>query len=313
MNLRLLEVFCRVYKERSFSRAATELGLTQPTVSVHIKDLEDELGTPVFNRLGREIEPTEAGRFLYEQARPLVALKRNVTQKMAAFLNRVEGLLVVGASSVPGEFLLPGIVTAFHAEYPAVRARLRISDTADTLESLRQGDIEIGVVGAAQQDDDLLFESFAADELVLITAGTGVWKSRSEISLQELREIPLVVREPGSGTRTSLERALASRKTQLDEMKIAAELGSTGAIKEAVKQGQCVSFVSKLALAAELEAGTLRIARVPQLGTIARTYHTVFSRRRTLSPISRAFLDYVRRTSSGRPQVAPAARRATRR
>jgi DNA-binding transcriptional LysR family regulator len=310
MNLRLLEIFCRVYKERSFSRAATELGLTQPTVSVHIKDLEDSLGTPVFNRLGREIEPTEAGRFLYEHARPLVSLKRNLTEKMTAFLNRVEGLLIVGASSVPGEFLLPGIMTAFHAEHPAVRVRLRISDTGDTIDDIRHGDIEIGVVGGASQDDDLLFESFASDELVLVTPTTGAWKNRSEVSLRELHELPLVVREPGSGTRTSLEKTLASRKVQLTELNIAAELGSTGAIKEAVKRGNCVSFVSKLALTAEIEAGTLRIARVPEFGTIARTYHTVFSRRRVLSPISRAFLDYLRRKPSvtARPAAAPARR-----
>ncbi|HVZ35404.1 MAG TPA: selenium metabolism-associated LysR family transcriptional regulator, partial [Polyangiaceae bacterium] len=302
MNLRLLEIFCRVYKERSFSRAATELGLTQPTVSVHIKDLEDSLGTPVFNRLGREIEPTEAGRYLYEHSRPLLSLKRNVADKMTAFLNRVEGVLVVGASSVPGEFLLPAVLTAFHAEHPAVRVRLRISDTAETIEDLRHGDIEVGVVGATQQDDDLLFESFAFDELVLVTPASDAWRARSEISLKELKELPLVVREPGSGTRGSLERALARTKTPFDELNVIAELGSTGAIKEAVKHGNCVSFISKLAIGAELESGTLRIARVPDLGSIERVYHTVFSRRRVLSPMSRAFLDYLRRSAAPRPR-----------
>jgi DNA-binding transcriptional LysR family regulator len=315
MNLRLLEIFCRVYKERSFSRAATELGLTQPTVSVHIKDLEDSLGTPVFNRLGREIEPTEAGRYLYEHARSLVTLKRNLTDKMTAFLNRVEGLLVVGASSVPGEFLLPGIMTAFHAEHPGVRVRLRISDTAETIEDLRHGDIEVGVVGAAQQDEDLLFESFASDELVLITPGGAAWRGRSEISLRELQELPLVLREPGSDTRNTLERALARARMQMDQLKVAAELGSTGAIKEAVKHGQCVSFVSRLTVGAELESGSLRIARIPELGSIERTYHVVFSRRRVLSPISRAFLDYVRQKAAARPRspVVSSRRKASRR
>jgi DNA-binding transcriptional LysR family regulator len=99
---------------------------------------------------------------------------------------------------------------------------------------------------------------------------------------------------------------------QLAELSIAAELGSTGAIKEAVKGGGCVSFISRLALAAELESGTLAIARVPELGTIARTYHTVFSRRRVISPISRAFLDYLRKTASARPRAtASATRRAS--
>jgi DNA-binding transcriptional LysR family regulator len=308
MDLRLLEIFCRVYKERSFSRAAVELGLTQPTVSVHIKDLEESLGAPVFNRLGREIEPTEAGRFLYEQARPLVALKRNLAGKMTSFLNRVEGLLVVGASSVPGEYLLPGIMTGFHAEHPAVRVRLRISDSTKTLEDLRQGDIEIGVVGSVVQNDDLLAESFATDELVLVTPTTGAWKNRNEISLRELQELPLVIREAGSGTRTALVLARLARKTKLSDLNVVAELGSTGAIKEAVKQGCGVSFISKLALNSDLQSGALRIARVPEFGSIARTYNTVFSRRRVLSPISHAFLDYLRRSAPAAPKGAVAAR-----
>jgi DNA-binding transcriptional LysR family regulator len=313
MDLRLLEIFCRVFKERSFSRAAVELGLTQPTVSVHIKDLEESLGTPLFNRLGREIEPTEAGKFLYEQARPLFALKRNLTEKLTSFLDRVEGLLVVGASSVPGEYLLPRIVTGFHALHPRVRVRLRISDSTKTTEDLRQGDIELGVVGAQVQYDDVAAELFAKDELVLVTPATAAWQKRSEISLRELQELPLVIREAGSGTRVSLERALAARKIKLSDLNVVAELGRTGAIKEAVKQGCGVSFVSRLALTSEIQDGTLRIARVPEFGILARTYDIVLSRRRVLSPVARAFLEYLRSSAVLAAGRAPAARGAAKR
>jgi DNA-binding transcriptional LysR family regulator len=312
MDLRQFEVFCRVYKERSFSRAARELGLTQPTVSAHIKELEESLGTPVFNRLGREIQPTEAGRFLYEHAKSILSLKRNVMQKMAGFLNRVEGTLTVGASSVPGEYLLPGLVTGFHSRHPGVRARLRITDTAETVDCLRHGQIELGVVGATVSEEDVVFEPFVDDSLVLAVPATPQWKGRAQVTLRELRELPLLVRESGSGTRTVLEQALAKRNMKLSDMNVAAELGSLGAIREAVKHGHGVSFLSDLAIAAECKAGTLQVARVRELGVIRRTYYTVVSHRRVLSPLTRAFLDYLRQAPTvTRAAASPRRRPAT--
>src|SRR5580698_9608584 len=115
MDLIQLEVFCSVFKERSFSRAAEALGLTQPTISIRIKEFEESLGTPLFNRLGRAIEPTSAGKFLYEQALPLLAQRSQLSGKMTSFLNRVEGPVAVGTSSALGEHLLPGILMAFQA------------------------------------------------------------------------------------------------------------------------------------------------------------------------------------------------------
>jgi DNA-binding transcriptional LysR family regulator len=212
----------------------------------------------------------------------------------------------VGASSIPGDYLLPVLITRFHAEHPGVRARLRISDSADTIEDLRRGDIELGVVGATISDPTLVFEPFASDQLVLVLPGTDEWKTRTEVTLRELRELPLVVREPGSGTRNSLERALARARLGLADLNVIAELGSTGSIKEAVKQGCGVSFVSELATVADRAAGTMRLARVRELGEIPRKYHTVVSKGRALSPLVRAFLDFLPRTvARARPAARP--------
>lgn len=293
MDLRLLEIFCRVYRARSFSRAARELGLTQPTISVHIRDLEDTFGTPLFHRLGRQIEPTEAGGFLYEHGKALVSLKRHVSEQMAQFLNRVEGDLVVGASSVPGEYLLPGMLAGFQVRHPGVRPRLRISDTAATLEDLRQGDIELGVVGTAVADNDLVFAPLAKDTLVLVVPAARPWNRRTEVSLREMVRLPMLLREVGSGTRTVLERALGARGLTLGDCRVAAELHSTTAIKQALKEGHGISFISALAVASERAAGTLRVARVRGLGRIHRTYFTVVRRKRVLSPVVRAFLEYL--------------------
>ena len=296
MDLRLLEIFCRVYGERSFSRAAKDLNLTQPTISAHVKELEEAIGTPLFNRLGREIQPTEAGRHLYEYAQEIVTLKRSIAERMATFLGRVEGVLTVGASSVPGECLLPRLMTGFHAEHPSVRTRLRISDSGETLDDLRHGDIELAVVGSSASDSDLHFEPFASDRLVLAVPATATWTHKPRVTLRQLCSLPLLVRESGSGTRTALETALAAKKISLEDMNVAAELGSLGAIKEAVRQGYGVSFVSELAIRPVLEAGLMRTTRVDGLGTITRTYYTAVNGRRSLSPLTRAFLEYLRST-----------------
>jgi DNA-binding transcriptional LysR family regulator len=186
MDLRLVEIFCRVYEERSFSRAARVLDLTQPTISTHIKDFEAALGTPLFNRLGREIQPTEAGTFLYRHAKSILSFKRTLVTRMEQFLNRIEGDLVVGASSVPGEYLLPGLLVGFRARHPGVLPRLRISDTVATLEDLRRGDIPLGVVGNTVDDGDLVFQRFAADALVLAAPATGPLAAARSVSVKQL-------------------------------------------------------------------------------------------------------------------------------
>lgn len=297
MDFRLIEIFCRVYEERSFSRAARGLELTQPTVSTHVKELEESVGITLFNRLGRGIEPTEAGRFLYARAQPILDLTRAMSEQMAAFLNRVEGVLTIGASSVPGEYLLPGLVAGFHARHADVRVRLQISDTARTIDDVRRGQIELGVVGSTAADEDLAFEAFARDELVLaLPAGAG-WPRSPHLSMRQVRSLPMLVREPGSATRTEFERALAKRKLAPGDFNIAAELGSVGAIKEAVRAGHGVSFVSMVTVAADVAHGTLRIARLRELGPVRRSYYTVSSRRRVLAPATRAFLGYIRQHS----------------
>lgn len=299
MDLHHLEVFCRVFEERSFSAAARQLELSQPTVSIHVKTLEEELGVPLFNRLGREVEPTDAGQLLYSRARRLLELRREVLVSFQGFRDRLEGDLEIGASTIPGEYLLPPILGRFHASHPQVHLRLLIKDTGRIVEDVEAGRVQLGAVGARLERSDLEFRELARDRLVLVGAPGSPWARRGSMSLEELARAPLLLREEGSGTRMRLERWLGEQGIDFSKLRVVAELGSTAAIKEAVKGGLGVSFVSDLAVRSEAETGLLRELSLAGLEPVERRFFLVADRRRARSPLTAAFLEFLETAPAG--------------
>jgi len=225
LDLRLLGIFCAVYEERSFSRAA-RLYITRPTVSGHIKALEERLGARLFDRLGREIRPTAVGDVLYEQARGLPALRRAIAERVGQFLGRLEGESRLGVSAIPGEYLLPAILRRFQQAHPRVRATVIIADTERISEEVERGRVELGIVGARREHRNLGFQAFATDRVILVAPRDRRWAHVRTLSLAELRDMPLLIRERGSGTRAVLERALSERGYRLSDFTIVAELGA---------------------------------------------------------------------------------------
>ena len=297
MDLRLVEIFCRVYEEKSFSRAAESLGLTQPTISGHVKALEESLETTLLDRLGRTIAPTAAGRVLYEHGRRIVERKLLAEEAMDRFLNRLEGRLHLGASTIPGEYLLPEIIGRFRDSHPEIRISLSISDTRCVAEQVAAGEIELGFVGGLPEDPRLRFRQVAGDELILVLPTTGDWRRTGDaVSLEELRRIPLLQREEGSGTRMALERAWRSLGQRPEDFDVVAELGSTAAIKEAVRAGLGAAWLSSLSVRSELEVGWLRWVRVRQLEPLSRSFFSVVNRQRAISPLCEALLSFVKPT-----------------
>lgn len=293
MDLRLLEIFCAVYEERGFSKAAARLHLTQPTISGHIRSLEDYFGAPLFDRLGREIQPTRAGEMLYEHGRDILQIKKTITEGMSKFLNRLEGRLHIGASTIPGEYLLPMIIGRFHTEYPNVEITAAISDTERVVKEIEKGRIELGFVGAQVDTSDLEFRQFASDQLVLIVPGNKRWAGVKSLSLKELVKTPMLLRESGSGTRVVFERKLAELGYNLRDFNIVAQLGSTAAIKQAVISGVGVSVISNVAVRHEIHCRLVREVRLHELRSLERHFFVVRNRKRTPSPICQAFLEFV--------------------
>ena len=292
MDLRQLEVFAGVYELRSFSRAASALRLTQSTVSEHVRLLEEELGTRVFDRLSRETVPTRAGELLYGYARQMLLLRTEARQALDQFLGQVTGTLLIGASTIPGEYVLPPAIGRFRERHPRVAITLQISDSRGITQAVLDGQVDLGVVGADPGNRVLEVRALMPDELVLVVPPRHAWAGRSQAILDELRTQPLIVREPGSGSRQALERALEASGRSLADMQVVAEMGSTSAIKQAVKAGVGVSVMSSRAAEDECRHGLLASVKLKDLD-VTRHFYVITHGSRSRSPLCRAFLEFL--------------------
>src|SRR5262249_50465496 len=188
MDLRRLEIFVRVAEFGSFSRAAEALFLTQPTVSEHVRALEDELGVQLLDRLGRGAVPTPAGQLLLGYARKLLTLASEAQQAGNQFQGRVSGELGGGGSSNPGEDLLRALIGAFRTKHPEIAVTLLIGDSRSVQEWVEAGRVEIGVVGVRPTGRSLESRQLMADELVVVVAPEHPWASRGSISVEDIRQ-----------------------------------------------------------------------------------------------------------------------------
>jgi DNA-binding transcriptional LysR family regulator len=225
MDLRRLEIFVKVAELASFSRAAQALSLTQPTVSEHVRALEDELGVQLLDRLGRGAAPTRAGQLLLGYAQRMLTLSREARQAIDQFQGRLSGELMIGGSTIPGEYVLPVLIGQFKAKQADISIVLLIGDSHQVSEWVEDGRVEIGVVGARPPQRTLEARELMRDELVVALPAEHAWARRETVSLAELQAEPMVVREHGSGSRAALEHALDEAGTSLAAFRVVAEMG----------------------------------------------------------------------------------------
>lgn len=292
MDLRRLEIFAKVAELGSFSRAAEALFLTQPTVSEHVRALEDELGVQLLDRLGRGATPTRAGELLLGYARRMLALSREAHQALERFQGRMSGELVVGGSTIPGEYVLPALIGQFKAKYPDISISLLIGSTRQVCDWLEEGRVEVGIVGARPPARTLAARELMPDELVVVVPASHPWATRRTTTLAELQKEPMVVRERGSGSREAFEHALEEAGVPLANLRLVGEMGSTQAVKQAVRAGVGIALLSKRAVEDECRAGLLACVKVKDL-RVSRAFYLVTNRDRTRSPLAQAFVEYL--------------------
>lgn len=293
MDTRQLAAFCSVVELRSFSQAAERLGVSQPAVSLQIRSLEQRLGRQLLDRSGRRVEPTEAGLALYRGAQRLLALEEQLLEQVASDVDgALRGRLELGASSGPGETVLPLLLCEFQRRNADVRIALVVSDTQTVVDRVARRELELGVVGAARRHRSVTFEPFFRDEVVLACPPSHPFAGR-EIALDELRREPPILMQEGAGVRQVIEDELRRAGVRLRDLDTRLELGLQESVRSAVRAGFGVAFISRSAIEADLAAGTVAEARVERLDP-AREIALVRASGRALTRAAQAFLDFAR-------------------
>lgn len=292
VDLWRLEIFCRVVELKSFSKAAKVVYLSQPTVSSHIKDLENHFECKLVDRLGREVVPTKAGSLLYGYATRIIALKQEAENALVEFHGKIKGRLTIGGSTIPAGYILPPLLGKFKEDYPGVVVTVVQGDTGRIISDTLEGNVELGIVGAKAREVQLIQKKIIDDQMSLIVPRMHKWSAKRCVAMDELVREPFVMREQGSGTRKSIEQVLDKSGHSISSLNIVAEMGSTEAIRQGIKAGVGVSILSECAVAEELATGSLKKVKIKGL-SFGRAFYLTLHRHRTQSPLSRTFIKFL--------------------
>jgi len=299
INLHQLKIFHTVAKSGSFSRAAAELMISQPSVSIQVGDLERQFGVDLFEQAGKTVRLTEAGRILDDYANQILTLIEDTRRAMDEVRGMRRGRLLIGATQTPGTYLLPKVLGRLKTQYTHLEIALRIANTRRIQEMLLRREIDVGVVGGRVTFPDLETVTLATDELVLVTAPGHKFTSLPSVRVADLSGEPFILLERGSGTREALDDALHRVGIHITP---ALELESIETVKQSVAANLGVSILSRDAVALDVAAERLRIVPVDEL-RIQREIVLVYHRDRRLPPIARAFVDLV--TAPARDSAVP--------
>lgn len=286
MNYNHLMIFLAVAEEGSVSRGAGRLCISQPAVSKQLAVLEASLRARLFDRLPKGVRLTDAGELLLGYARRLSALEREAEQAMGELQGLARGTLTVGASLTVGAYLMPELLAEYSRRHPHIALTLEIANTEVIQRMLLDGRLDLALTEGFADDPDLDAAVFAHDELAAIAPSGHPLLAEAPIPAARLLGEPLILREPGSGTRAVLERALAERGLSVRPLM---SLGSTEAIKRAVAAGAGLAVVSRLALGLELETGRLALLPLSDLA-LRRPLHRLARRGAYESRAAKAFL-----------------------
>ncbi len=289
LSIRQLEVFVALLDQRSFTKAARFLGLSQSTVSGHMADLERRLGLRLVSRSRSGVEPTAAGQALLPPARQVLHAERSARMAVAELTGLLSGSLVIGGSTIPADYVIPALLGRFHDEHPGIRLLMRAGDTQEIVDLVAAGEVDVGLVGAPPLAKGLSAFAYGEDRLVLVVHPGHAFAKRKSVTLRDVAGERIVGREEGSGTQRTILEALAT--AGLDEdLHVACRVGSTSAVKASVRSGLGLSFVSELAIQDELKAGTLAAVSVKGF-SVKRSFHVVHSKPEEMSPAARSFLE----------------------
>ncbi|OWZ84960.1 selenium metabolism-associated LysR family transcriptional regulator [Natranaerobius trueperi] len=295
MDFRQLEVFTTVVKEGNFSRAAKRLYLTQPTVSAHMEALENDCGVKLFERRNRKTVLTEAGKKFYPYAEDILGLKDRARENLEQYNEDFGGEINIKASQTPGIYLLPKLLAPFQKQFPRVKCNIYIYDTEEVFTRISQYEADLGFVGSLKDIDKVSAKQLLSDTLVLIASSP--WKEELEAKYQkngalylgDILHLPFIFRSHGSATRKTFETALKERGKDIKDLNIVCEMDNLEGVKNLVRQGIGVSFISDLSIETHDNLSTFTVEDiVPN-----RNFYVIYHKNRVLSPTCECLMEHL--------------------
>ena len=288
-----MRVFITVADKKNFSKAAKALSLTQPAVSFQIQTLEQYYQTMLFDRVNRHVKLTAAGELLLDYAVHMNNLQAELERNMQQLTGHVKGELLIGASTTIGEYILPYVVGNFKQDYPDVNVTIQIMNTKDIGSAVSNKTFDLGIVeGPLDMGESIEAHKFLEDELVLAMPADHPLASKGTITLEELKTLPYITREPGSGSRLIFEQALIDADFDIEDLNIVMELGSTTSIKSAIMGGLGISTISKWAIQDLLKTGKVVALNIEGL-TLKRNFNIILNHEKFQSEATGKFLDFL--------------------
>ncbi|RLJ71112.1 DNA-binding transcriptional LysR family regulator [Hydrogenivirga caldilitoris] len=288
IDLRLLEIFCCVYEKKSLTEATKCLHASQSTLSFHIKNLEKQVGQKLFYRKGKSLVPTTIADRLYDYAKELMDFKLRLIEDIGRYSGKRGGLVRIGASSIPGNHILPELVGKFMEDYRGnVSVELVIGDSIDVYARVLRGELDFGIVGYLPEKGRVESMQFYEDR---IWAVANPELEERTYHLEELKEVPLVIREEGSGTRRKVEEVLMRYGVSIKDMNIVATVGSNEAIKGILRYVVGFSFLSEYAVRKDNFLVKLRIANFEP---VTRRFYLIRDRSRPVPIIAQELIEFL--------------------
>lgn len=288
-----LEVFYAVAKRLSFTKAAAELFITQPAVTKHIHELEEQYKAKLFERRGNRIALTESGEILLQHAEKVFELYRNIEFEINTLSKRKEGLLRIGASTTIAQYVVAPLLAKFRSKYPDVQLSLITGNTEQVEKALLAKEIEIGIIEGYSKNPEISYHEFLKDEIVLVCSSKHPLAKRNSLKPDDLKAIPFVLREQGSGTLEVIDHALKQAGINHSELKVEIRLGNTESIKSYLLNSPSMAFLSVHAILDEVKRGELKIIDVENL-SIERSFYLISLQGR-ISGLADLFSHFVNR------------------
>lgn len=294
MEFNQLETFVSVVKHKSFSKAATELYLTQPTISNHIQNLENELSTTLLDRKSKNITLTHSGEIIYKYAVELLNMRAQAKANVMDKLDTIQGKIDINVSSIPQQYILPYIIKDFTKEYPRVSFSVNNKSSKDIVDDIVEGRENFGIVGAKYSSRILKYIDFYEDELVLAVPNNKKYQVFTDqpVDMDILFTEHFIFRKEGSGTRRLVKQALSKKDISLDDLNIVSLIDSNIMIKKMIELELGVSFISKISIKNEIDLELIKPLIVKDLN-LKRSFYFVYCKNRTLSPLVEVFRDFL--------------------